>query len=172
MSPLPADAASRAVARVVQVPQGAPGQGGAPAPAVGLGRRARSERPSAVRKSPPAKAPRRVPVARRRVAANRPSAAVGARPGSRPLVAASQPAANPPAESYLAGSRPDARARADPLPGEGPRRAVGGVEAVSSVQPFPSRRASAAAQLIKAMWVNACGKFPRNSPLAGSISSE
>jgi hypothetical protein len=26
--------------------------------------------------------------------------------------------------------------------------------------------------LIRAMWVKACGKLPRNTPLAGSISSE
>jgi hypothetical protein len=63
------------------------------------------------------------------------------------------------------------RALAAPRRGNGASR-VGAVGGGSPDYPRDSSRARAAAQLIRAMWVKACGKLPRNSPLAGSISSE
>jgi hypothetical protein len=79
----------------------------------------------------------------------------------------------------VAGSRPADRPEEvaagplrEPSPrlGDAPRRAdaAGGSPAYF----WSFRRARAAAQLISAMWVKACGKFPRNSPVVGSISSE
>ena len=109
----------------------------------------------AAKKSPrrAARRPPRRPPARRR----------GGRPRNRPRRPRRRAAGRP-----LSGVR--RRPRAGPPSGRrGRPSAAGGAEAI---YPFAPVRASAAAQLISAMWVKACGKLPRNSPVTGSISSE
>ena len=113
----------------------------------------------------------------------------------------SLPPGNQPAASPAAGSPPRRRAgnqlngqrrrvprsrRANRPPGSRPREAAAGAQSVRGAnrprraaagvakrgQLLASSAAMAAAQLIRAIWVNACGKLPRNTPVAGSISSE
>jgi hypothetical protein len=125
----------------------------------GRARKQPNRRPSEVEEKLPAREPRRAPAAQLR---NLPRRVAAARHGRAR-------ANHPP--GHGAGSQPAGRVRAGRPPAGVPRR--GGAEGdARPPQPFPSSRASAAAQLINAMWVNAWGKFPRNSPLAGSISSE
>ena len=77
----------------------------------------------------------------------------GSRPVARPL--ASRPRAAAAVAQSAAGANQRRRVGAGAKPG------------------YPlSTAAMAAAQLIRAMWVKAWGKFPRNTPVAGSISSE
>jgi hypothetical protein len=128
----------------------------------GRARKQPSRQPSEAGEKPLAREPRRAPAARLSAAPNLPRRVVGARHGR--AHANHRP-------GRAAGSQPAARARVGRPPASAPRR-DGAAGDARPPQPFPSSRASAAAQLINAMWVKAWGKFPRNSPLAGSISSE
>jgi len=154
-NPLPADGVRRAW---VAVRRGVPG----PAQEPGRARKLPNRQPREAGKKPPAREPRRAPAVRLSAAPNPPRRVAAARLGRARANHRPGPGA---------ASQPAARARAGRPPASAPRRDGAEGEA-RPPQPFPSSRASAAAQLINAMWVKAWGKFPRNSPLAGSISSE
>lgn len=93
------------------------------------------------------------------------------RPGARPARPLAKVVGLPGRRPARRGARPGKPLGRD-VGQPGGRPGVRAAKGVLSDQPRPSSPASAAAQLINAIWVKAWGKFPRNSPVTGSISSE